>query len=239
VTAQDVTASRPAARPASPHITLRDVSLTLNSRAGPVNILNQVALAVHPGETLALLGPSGSGKSSLLSLIAGLERPTKGDVTIGEAHMNRMSEDDLALFRRRNMGIVFQSFHLVPTMTALENVALPLELVGDPGARGKARTELQSVGLASRAEHYPAELSGGEQQRVAIARAVVHAPALLLADEPTGNLDGATGKEVADLLFSLIEARGMTLVLVTHDMRLAERCGRIVEMRDGRLVPAP
>jgi putative ABC transport system ATP-binding protein len=220
---------------ADDYIAVEGVSLTLSSRAGPVNILRGVDLAVAEGASVALLGPSGSGKSSLLSLVAGLERPTSGSITIGGTRFNDLSEDALALYRRRRMGIVFQSFHLIPTMTAVENVALPLELAGDAKARAKAMDELERVGLAGRAEHYPAELSGGEQQRVAIARAVVHAPPLLLADEPTGNLDGATGHGIIDILFSLHAERRMTLLLVTHDMALGERCQRIVHMRDGQL----
>jgi len=220
---------------ADDYIAVEGVSLTLSSRAGPVNILRGVDLSIREGSSVALLGPSGSGKSSLLSLIAGLERPTAGTITVGGTRFNDLSEDELALYRRRHMGIVFQSFHLIPTMTAIENVALPLELAGDAGARTRAMTELERVGLGRRAEHYPAELSGGEQQRVAIARAVVHAPPLLLADEPTGNLDGTTGHGIIDILFSLHAERRMTLLLVTHDMALGERCQRIVHMRDGQL----
>jgi len=220
------------------YIAVDGVSLTLSSRAGPVNILRDVTLTIREGESVALLGPSGSGKSSLLSLVAGLERPTNGSVTIGGTRFGDLSEDELALYRRARMGIVFQSFHLIPTMTAIENVALPLELAGDPAARQKALAELDLVGLKARAEHYPAQLSGGEQQRVAIARAVVHAPPLLLADEPTGNLDGTTGHGIIDTLFSLHAERRMTLLLVTHDMALAERCQRVIRMRDGRLQEA-
>ena len=223
---------------AEPYIAACGVSLTLSSRAGPVNILHDVDLTVVQGESVALLGPSGSGKTSLMSLVAGLERPSSGSITIGGTPLNDLSEDALALYRRRNMGIVFQSFHLIPTMTALDNVALPLELAGDRQARERAMGELALVGLKERVEHYPAQLSGGEQQRVAIARAVVHAPPLLLADEPTGNLDGATGRGVIDLLFRLHEERHMTLLLVTHDMALAERCQRVIHMRDGQLKEA-
>lgn len=222
-----------------PFVRVSGVHLTLISRAGPVNILKGIDLAVAHGESVALLGPSGSGKSSLLGIIAGLERPSDGTVDIGDTRLDELSEDGLALFRRHNVGIVFQTFHLIPTMTALENVALPLELAGADAPRARAESELAAVGLAARRLHYPGELSGGEQQRVAIARALVHAPALVLADEPTGNLDSATGEAVIDLLFSLHDQRGTTLILVTHDPALAERSDRVIRMRGGRLREGP
>ena len=217
-------------------IDLEDVRLALPSAAGLVNILNGVSLKVNPGESVALLGPSGSGKSSLLMIAAGLEAATSGRVTIAGEDITRRSEDALARFRRGRIGIVFQSFHLIPTMTALENVAVPLELAGARDAFGRAETALDAVGLAARAEHYPSQLSGGEQQRVALARAVAGEPELLFADEPTGNLDGATGAEIADLIFALHVRARTTLFLVTHEDALARRCGRIVRLMDGRIV---
>ena len=217
-------------------IDLEDVRLALPSTAGLVNILNGVSLQVNPGESVALLGPSGSGKSSLLMIAAGLEAATSGRVTIAGEDITRRSEDALARFRRGRIGIVFQSFHLIPTMTALENVAVPLELAGMRDAFGRAKTALDAVGLAARAEHYPSQLSGGEQQRVALARAMAPEPELLFADEPTGNLDGATGAEIADLIFALHARARTTLFLVTHEEALARRCGRIVRLMDGRLV---
>jgi putative ABC transport system ATP-binding protein len=203
--------------------------------AGPVNILRGISLDVAEGETLGLVGPSGSGKSSLLMLMGGLETATGGTVTALGQDLTRMDEDALARFRLAAMGVVFQSFHLIPTMTALENVATPLELAGDRDAFGKAANALGAVGLGARRDHYPAQLSGGEQQRVALARATVTRPRILLADEPTGNLDGATGEAIVDLLFGLRDRHGATLVLVTHAPELAARCDRVVRLRDGRL----
>jgi putative ABC transport system ATP-binding protein len=222
-------------RPA-PAIDLEDVRLTLPSAAGPVNILNGVSLAVDAGSTIALLGPSGSGKSSLLMVAAGLEAATSGRVRIAGTDITRMSEDQLARFRRGTVGIVFQSFHLIPTMTALENVAVPLELIGRSDAFDAAKAELGTVGLGHRLDHYPGQLSGGEQQRVALARALATQPAVLFADEPTGNLDGATGKDVSDLLFALHARTKTTLFLVTHEEALARRCQRIVRLKDGAIV---
>ncbi len=221
-----------------PVIALRDLSLTLASRAGPVEILRRVDLEIAPGEAVAVVGPSGSGKTSLLMVVAGLERATAGTVRVAGHDFMGMSEDELALIRGRNIGIVFQSFHLVPTMTALENVALPLEFAGHADAFETAGSVLAEVGLAHRADHFPAQLSGGEQQRVAIARALSPRPQIVLADEPTGNLDGRTGEQVVDLLFGLQRRRQATLVLVTHDVKLAERCGRLVRMADGRIAGA-
>jgi putative ABC transport system ATP-binding protein len=222
-------------RPAAA-IDLEDVRLTLESAAGPVNILTGVTLAVEPGETVALLGPSGSGKSSLLMVAAGLEAPTGGRVRIAGTELTALGEDALARFRRSHIGIVFQSFHLIPTMTALENVAVPLELQGARDAFSRARAELDAVGLGARCDHYPAQLSGGEQQRVALARAMAPEPKVLFADEPTGNLDGATGADVADLLFALHAKKRTTLFLVTHEEVLAKRCARIVRLKDGAIV---
>jgi putative ABC transport system ATP-binding protein len=216
-------------------IDLDDIRLTLPSAAGMVNILNGVSLKVEAGESVALLGPSGSGKSSLLMIAAGLEAATSGRVTIAGEDITRRSEDGLARFRRGRIGIVFQSFHLIPTMTALENVAVPLELTGAKDAFARAEAALGDVGLAARADHYPSQLSGGEQQRVALARAMAGEPQLLFADEPTGNLDGATGAEIADLIFALHERARTTLFLVTHEEALARRCGRIVRLMDGRI----
>jgi putative ABC transport system ATP-binding protein len=216
-------------------IALSDVSLTLTSRAGPVEILKSVDLAVSPGESIAIVGPSGSGKTSLLMVIAGLERASSGRVQVAGREFMALDEDELALTRGANIGIVFQSFHLVPTMTALENVALPLEFAGRPGAFDTARAMLDEVGLSHRTDHFPAQLSGGEQQRVALARALSPGPQILLADEPTGNLDGKTGSHIVDLMFNLQGRRQATLILVTHDASLAERCGRVVRMADGRI----
>jgi putative ABC transport system ATP-binding protein len=216
-------------------IDLEDVCLALPSAAGLVSILKGVSLQVERGETIALLGPSGSGKSSLLMIAAGLEAATSGRVGVAGEDITRLSEDGLARFRRGRVGIVFQSFHLIPTMTALENVAVPLELSGVRDAFGRAKTALDAVGLAQRAEHYPSQLSGGEQQRVALARAMAPEPELLFADEPTGNLDGTTGAEIADLIFALHARAKTTLFLVTHEEQLARRCGRIVRLMDGRI----
>ncbi len=218
-------------------ISLQDAALALDSNAGRVEILHGVTLDVHKGETLALVGPSGSGKSSLLMLMGGLERATGGEVSALGQKLTNLSEDALARFRRSSMGIVFQNFHLIPTMTALENVATPLELAGHRDAMARARAELDAVGLAHRADHYPNQLSGGEQQRVALARASAPSPQILLADEPTGNLDQATGEIIMDLLFDLHAKRGTTLVLVTHSNALARRCSRVIRLRDGRIAP--
>ena len=219
-------------------ISLDAVSLTLASRAGPVEILRGVGLDIMPGESVAIVGPSGSGKTSLLMIMAGLERATSGSVRVAGHDFAALGEDALALVRGRNIGVVFQSFHLVPTMTALENVALPLEFAGQADAFEVARGLLTEVGTAHRADHFPAQLSGGEQQRVALARALSPRPQIILADEPTGNLDGKTGEQVVELLFSLQRHRQATLVLVTHDLELARRCRRTVRMADGRVAGA-
>ena len=216
-------------------LSLRDARLTLAGNAGPVEVLRGITLDVMPGESVGLVGPSGSGKSSLLMLMGGLERATGGEVRAMGQDLTAMDEDALARLRLRNMGVVFQSFHLIPTMTALENVATPLELAGHRDAFARAAEGLDAVGLASRAGHYPSQLSGGEQQRVALARAVAPRPRLLLADEPTGNLDEASGQAVIDLLFALQDRTGATLVLVTHAAALAARCDRVVRLRDGRV----
>jgi putative ABC transport system ATP-binding protein len=218
-----------------PALQLQDVRLTLKSLAGPVDILSGVSLNVPVGQTLALTGPSGSGKSSLLMVAAGLEKPTAGRVTIAGTETTHMGEDAAARFRLGRVGIVFQSFHLIPTMTALENVAVPLELMGVPDAFDRAEKELRAVGLVLRADHYPGQLSGGEQQRVALARALAPGPSILFADEPTGNLDGATGAGIAELIFALNAERGATLFLVTHEENLARRCGRVLRMADGKI----
>lgn len=217
-------------------LALKDATLTLAGNAGPVEILKGIDLDVQQGETLGLIGPSGSGKSSLLMLMGGLERATSGSVLALGADLTAMDEDALARFRRGNMGVVFQSFHLIPTMTALENVAVPLELAGAADAFARAEEELRSVGLGSRMDHYPRQLSGGEQQRVALARAAAPRPAILLADEPTGNLDGANGAAIMDMLFGLRDRHGATLVLVTHAPELAARCDRVVRLADGRII---
>ena len=201
-----------------------------------VDILRGITLNVKRGETLGLIGPSGSGKSSLLMLMGGLERATSGQVMALGQDLTAMTEDQLARFRRGNMGVVFQSFHLIPTMTALENVAVPLELMGARDAFERAEAELQAVGLGTRTDHYPAQMSGGEQQRVALARAAVTRPAILLADEPTGNLDGVNGQAIMDMLFGLRDRHGATLVLVTHSPELAARCDRVVRLADGRIL---
>jgi len=218
-----------------PLILLEDVRLTLASAAGPVNVLRGVSLSIEPGVTIGLVGPSGSGKSTLMMVMGGLERASAGKVEIAGHDLNALDEDGLARFRRDNVGIVFQSFHLVPTMTALENVAVPLELAGRDDAFDAARAGLEAVGLGARVLHYPSQLSGGEQQRVAIARAFTARPKLLLADEPTGNLDGATGRQVMDLLFQLHREAGSTFLLITHDPELAKRCDRIVSLVDGQI----
>ncbi|TYR31350.1 ABC transporter ATP-binding protein [Mesorhizobium microcysteis] len=220
-------------------IQMKDVSLTLGEGASSVHVLKGVSLAVRKGEATGIVGPSGSGKSTLLMVLAGLEKVDAGEVHIAGQRIDNRSEDEVAAFRGRNVGIVFQSFHLIPNMTALENVAVPLELAGHPDPFAVAQRELAAVGLAERVTHYPGELSGGEQQRVAIARALAPEPAILIADEPTGNLDQATGRTIADLLFSKADERGMTLVLVTHDPSLAARCTRQIAMRSGRIETAP
>ncbi|KIT16488.1 ABC transporter ATP-binding protein [Jannaschia aquimarina] len=214
---------------------LKDVSLSLDGNAGVVEILHGITLSVPERETVGLVGPSGSGKSSLLMVMGGLERATGGEVMALGHDLTAMDEDALARFRREHMGVVFQSFHLIPTMTALENVATPLELAGVADAFDRAAEELEAVGLGHRTGHYPAQMSGGEQQRVALARAAAPRPDILLADEPTGNLDAATGEQIMDLLFGLRDRHGSTLILVTHSRELAERCDRTIRLVDGRL----
>lgn len=209
--------------------------MTLQGNAGPVEILKGISLNVKRGESVGLVGPSGSGKSSLLMLMGGLERASAGQITVLGQDLTAMDEDGLARFRRGRMGVVFQSFHLIPTLTALENVALPMEIAGQPDAFPRAEAELAAVGLAVRMHHYPAQMSGGEQQRVALARAVAPRPAILLADEPTGNLDSANGAAIMELIFALRDRHGATLVLVTHAPELAARCDRVVRLVDGRL----
>mgnify|MGYP001146331924 FL=1 len=209
--------------------------LSLESNAGTIEILKNISLNVSTGESLALIGPSGSGKSSLLMLLGGLERASSGSVRVAGTELSDLNEDQLAFLRRDQMGIVFQSFHLIPTMSALENVATPLELAGVTDAFKKARGALDTVGLTHRQDHFPGQLSGGEQQRVALARAVVAQPKILLADEPTGNLDGINGIAIMDLLFSLRDQFGSTLILVTHDPVLANRCNRIIRLHDGEI----
>ncbi|MBC8445109.1 MAG: ABC transporter ATP-binding protein [Rhodospirillaceae bacterium] len=216
-------------------IQLNCVELTLTSNAGEVNILRGIDLTIARGETVGVVGPSGSGKTSMLMVIAGLERVSGGNISVAGHDLNGMSEDDLALYRQGHVGIVFQNFHLVPTMTALENAAMPLEFAGAPDAFERARLELEAVGLSHRIHHYPGQLSGGEQQRVALARAFAPEPSILLADEPTGNLDGDTGHKVMDLLFSLKERCNTTMMLVTHQPELAERCSRTIHMLDGNI----
>jgi putative ABC transport system ATP-binding protein len=224
------------AGPASPLVALADVHLTLASAAGPVDILRGISLTIAAGETVALLGPSGSGKSSLLMVLAGLERPSAGLVRLAGQDLAALNEDGLARLRRDHVGIVFQSFHLIPTMTALENVAIPLELAGDRDALAAAEAALARVGLGHRLSHYPGQLSGGEQQRVAIARAFAAGPQLLLADEPTGNLDGETGRAVMDCLFAEHARLGTALLLITHDAELAAHCEREIRLADGHIV---
>lgn len=214
---------------------LLDARLSLPGNAGPVDILRGITLSINEGESVGLIGPSGSGKSSLLMLMGGLEQATGGTITALGQDLTHMSEDGLARFRRDTMGIVFQSFHLIPTMTALENVATPLELAGHRDAFDRAADELAAVGLAHRMDHYPNQLSGGEQQRVALARASAPRPKILLADEPTGNLDQTNGAAIMDLLFDLRDRHGATLVMVTHSPDLAARCGRVVRLRDGQI----
>jgi putative ABC transport system ATP-binding protein len=218
-----------------PFIEVRDLRLTVPSQAGPVNILRGIDLTIDEGEAVGIVGPSGSGKTSLLMVLAGLERATSGSVRVAGHELTGKTEDALARIRRDAIGIVFQSFHLIPTMTALENVSVPLELAGSPDATDRAEASLRAVGLAHRLTHLPGQLSGGEQQRVALARAFAPAPRLLLADEPTGNLDGATGEAVIDLLFALRDRSAATLLLITHDPALAARCGRQIRVADGRI----
>lgn len=216
-------------------LSLKEVRLSLDGNAGPIDILKGISLSINMGETVGLTGASGSGKSSLLMVMGGLERATSGEISALGHDLSTMDEDALARFRLQYMGVVFQSFHLIPTMTALENVALPLELAGLEDAFTRAAQELSAVGLGARGSHYPAQMSGGEQQRTALARAVVTRPQILLADEPTGNLDAATGETVMDLLFDLRNKHGATLVLVTHAPELAARCDRVIELRDGKI----
>jgi putative ABC transport system ATP-binding protein len=223
----------PSAPPAHPLVRVRGLKLTVPSAAGPVNILRGIDLEVAAGAAVAIVGPSGSGKTSLLMVLAGLERATGGSVMLDGQELVGLDEDTLARMRRRMVGIVFQSFHLIPTMTALENVAVPLELAGAPDAMARAGESLRSVGLGHRLTHLPGQLSGGEQQRVALARAFAPEPRLLLADEPTGNLDGATGAAVIDLLFGMCARIGTTLLLITHDAALAARCPRQIRIADG------
>jgi putative ABC transport system ATP-binding protein len=217
---------------------VHDLHLTVTASAGPVKILAGVDLHVGAGEAVGIVGPSGSGKTSLLMVLAGLERATGGSVIVAGNHITNLNEDALARFRRDTIGIVFQAFHLIPTMTALENVALPLELAGGRNAMAAARESLVAVGLGHRLTHLPGQLSGGEQQRVALARAFAPRPRVLLADEPTGNLDIATGRAVMDLLFDMQARFGTTLLLITHDPALAARCGRLVRIADGRIANA-
>lgn len=218
-----------------PVLTIKNANLSLDGNAGRVDILHDISLDVAAGETLGLVGPSGSGKSSLLMLMGGLEQATSGAILALGQDLTTMNEDQLARFRRDNMGVVFQSFHLIPTMTALENVATPLELAGARDAFDRAEAELTAVGLADRMDHYPSQMSGGEQQRVALARASAPRPRILLADEPTGNLDEANGQAIIDLLFNLRDRHGATLIMVTHSGELAARCDRVLRLRDGRV----
>ena len=218
-----------------PILSLSNVELSLDGNAGKVDILHDISLDVTAGETLGLVGPSGSGKSSLLMLMGGLEQATAGTITALDENLTAMTEDGLARFRRHNMGVVFQSFHLIPTMTALENVATPLELAGAADAFDRAAAELEAVGLGSRKDHYPSQMSGGEQQRVALARASAPRPKILLADEPTGNLDATNGGAIMDLLFDLRDKHGATLIMVTHAADLAARCDRVITLNDGRI----
>ena len=217
-------------------ISARNVTLSLGTGEARTDVLKGIDLDIQSGDTIAILGPSGSGKSSLMAILSGLERVSGGEVHVAGTDFGSLDEDDLARARRGRIGIVLQSFHLLPTMTALENVAVPLELAGAADAFDRARAELEAVGLGHRLSHYPAQLSGGEQQRVAIARAVAPGPQILFADEPTGNLDGKTGASIIDVLFARKEAAGATLIIITHDPSLAARCERVLEMNDGRVV---
>ncbi len=219
-----------------PAIRLDNLHLTLGAESREVNILRGIDLQVARGEAVGIVGPSGSGKTSMLMVIAGLERSTSGQVAVAGTSLTGLSEDRLALFRRKHVGIVFQAFHLIPTMTALENVAIPLELAGRDDAFERAERELEAVGLSHRLGHYPGQLSGGEQQRTALARAFAIEPDILLADEPTGNLDGETGQQIVDLMFRLRNERGATLMLITHDPKLAAKCDRTLTLADGRIV---
>ena len=223
--------------PAQPMIALSKAELHLASAGGEVNILRGIDLNVARGERLGVVGPSGSGKSTMMMVMAGLERLTGGSITVAGEDLSQLDEDALARFRRARVGIVFQAFHLIPTMNALENVAVPLEFAGAADAFDRARTSLETVGLGHRLDHYPSQLSGGEQQRVALARAFAPGPDLLLADEPTGNLDGDTGATIIETLFDLSRDRSTTLVLITHDPAIAARCDRVVHIRDGRIAP--
>ena len=220
----------------STSVNVNQLSLTLTSDAGPVEILKDISLTLPAGKTVSITGPSGSGKTSLLMLLGGLERPTTGAVAIDGTRIDQMDEDSLAAFRRDHIGIVFQNFHLIPTMTALENVAVPLEFAGAKDAFERAREALTAVGLGHRLDHYPGQMSGGEQQRVAVARAFVTRPRIILADEPTGNLDADTGEKVMAALFDLTRTQGTTLILVTHDANLAARCDIAVHIRDGQIL---
>jgi putative ABC transport system ATP-binding protein len=217
-------------------IDARDVTLRFGGGSAAVDVLRGVSLSVTAGERLAILGPSGSGKSSLMAVLAGLEKASSGKVMVAGADFSALDEDGLARARRGRIGIVLQAFHLIPTMTAIENVAVPLELAGIADPEGKARAELQAVGLGHRLDHYPTQLSGGEQQRVGLARAIAARPALIFADEPTGNLDEATGEAVVALLFDRLTETGATLILITHDAGLAEKCDRVIEMKDGHII---
>jgi putative ABC transport system ATP-binding protein len=217
-------------------ISARNITLSLGTGEARTDVLKGIDLDIQSGDTIAILGPSGSGKSSLMAILSGLERVSGGEVHVAGTDFGSLDEDDLARARRGRIGIVLQSFHLLPTMTALENVAVPLELAGAADAFNRARAELEAVGLGHRLSHYPAQLSGGEQQRVAIARAVAPGPQILFADEPTGNLDGKTGASIIDVLFARKKAAGATLIIITHDPSLAARCERVLEMNDGRVV---
>lgn len=219
-----------------PLVGLQGLELTLGAQSGQVNILKGIDLKINEGETIGLVGPSGSGKTSMLMVMAGLEKATAGQIHINGHDFTKLDEDELALVRRGAIGIVFQSFHLIPTMTALENVAVPLELANQSGARARAEECLNAVGLGHRMDHFPGQMSGGEQQRVALARAFAPRPKIILADEPTGNLDGTTGAQIIELLFDVSKKEGTTMLLVTHDPELAERCGRVIRMEDGRIV---